>query len=57
MTLILHITPRQDWEKAQVTGIYSTDSLETEGFIHCSTPAQLVKVANSFCDVPTLLYE
>ncbi|MGB3654697.1 MAG: DUF952 domain-containing protein [Rivularia sp. (in: cyanobacteria)] len=48
MKTIFHITPRQDWEKAQVTGIYRADSLETEGFIHCSTAAQVVKVANLF---------
>lgn len=48
MKLILHITPRKDWEKAKVTGTYRTDSLETEGFIHCSTPAQTIKVANLF---------
>ncbi|MEB3214959.1 MAG: DUF952 domain-containing protein [Nostocales cyanobacterium 94392] len=33
MKLILHITPREDWEKAKATGTYRTDSLETEGFI------------------------
>lgn len=48
MKTIYHITPRQDWEKAKTTGIYRADSLETEGFIHCSTSAQLVKVANNF---------
>lgn len=48
MKTIYHITARQDWEKAKTTGIYRADSLETEGFIHCSTSAQLVKVANNF---------
>lgn len=48
MKTIYHITPRQDWEKTKTTGIYRADSLETEGFIHCSTSAQLVKVANNF---------
>ena len=48
MTTIFHITPQQDWEKASSEGIYSADSLETEGFIHCSTSTQLVKVANHF---------
>ncbi|MGB6297392.1 MAG: DUF952 domain-containing protein [Rivularia sp. (in: cyanobacteria)] len=48
MKTIYHILPRQDWEKAKSTGIYRADSLETEGFIHCSTSAQLVKVANNF---------
>ena len=42
MKTIYHITPRQDWEKASSEGTYRADSLETEGFIHCSTSAQLV---------------
>ncbi|MEM9923921.1 MAG: DUF952 domain-containing protein [Cyanobacteria bacterium P01_D01_bin.50] len=46
MKTILHITPRQDWEKAKITGMYRPDSLKTEGFIHCSTPAQVVRTAN-----------
>lgn len=46
MNTILHITARQDWEKAKSTGIYRADSLETEGFIHCSSAAQVVKTAN-----------
>lgn len=48
MALILHITPRSDWQKAQQEGIYHAASLETEGFIHCSTPAQVVGTANAF---------
>lgn len=46
MKTIFHITPRQDWEKAKATGSYRADSLETEGFIHCSTAAQVVRTAN-----------
>lgn len=46
MKTILHIIPRQDWEKARITGIYRPDSLKTEGFIHCSTTAQVVRTAN-----------
>ncbi|AFY52629.1 hypothetical protein Riv7116_0013 [Rivularia sp. PCC 7116] len=48
MKTIYHITPRQDWEQAKAIGVYRAQSLETEGFIHCSTSAQVVKVANSF---------
>lgn len=48
MEFILHITPRKDWEKGKATGVYRADSLKTEGFIHCSTPAQVVKTANKF---------
>lgn len=45
---IFHITQRQQWEAAQQQGLYRCESLETEGFIHCSTLPQLVKVANLF---------
>lgn len=48
MALILHITPRSHWQKAQQEGIYAAESLETDGFIHCSTPAQVVGTANAF---------
>jgi uncharacterized protein (DUF952 family) len=48
MTLILHITPRSHWQTAQQEGAYRADSLETEGFIHCSTPAQVVSTANAY---------
>ncbi|MDY6901612.1 MAG: DUF952 domain-containing protein [Cyanobacteriota bacterium] len=48
MKTIYHITKRENWKKAKALGIYRADSLETEGFIHCSTSTQVVKVANSF---------
>ncbi len=47
MTLILHITTREQWEQAALIGAYRGDTLDTEGFIHCSTPEQVVPVANS----------
>lgn len=47
-TLILHITHKQDWAGAQRKGFYSAPSLETEGFIHCSTPAQVIPTAERF---------
>ncbi len=47
MTLILHITTREQWEHAKSLGIYKTESLEKQGFIHCSYPSQLVRVANT----------
>jgi len=46
MTLILHITRREEWEKAKVAGFYRGDTLDYEGFIHCSTLTQVIKVAN-----------
>ena len=48
VTVLLHITPREDWERAERDGIYRAASLETEGFIHCSTPAQVVGTATRF---------
>lgn len=47
MRHILHITRREEWERALAEGIYRGDTLDTEGFIHCSTPVQLVDVANA----------
>lgn len=46
MTIILHITRREEWEKAKVSGFYRGDTLDSEGFIHCSTRTQVIKVAN-----------
>ncbi|WNZ47437.1 DUF952 domain-containing protein [Leptolyngbya boryana CZ1] len=46
--LILHITTRDRAEIAQRTGVYRADSLDTEGFIHCSTQDQVIWVANQF---------
>ncbi len=48
MTLIFHITDRAQWQTAQAAGEYRHDSLEAEGFIHCSTAQQLAWVANTF---------
>ncbi len=47
MTLILHITTSERWERAKTSGIYKTESLEKQGFIHCSYPSQLVRDANT----------
>lgn len=38
--VIVHITTDDAWSAAQATGVYRPDSLDQEGFIHCSTPAQ-----------------
>lgn len=46
MTIILHITGHEEWEKAKLAGLYRGDTLDTEGFIHCSTLTQVTKVAN-----------
>lgn len=48
MNNIIHITKRQEWERAKNIGIYRAESLESEGFIHCSKATQITKVANRF---------
>jgi uncharacterized protein (DUF952 family) len=44
---LLHITTAPAWNAAQAQGAYLAASLATEGFIHCSTPTQVVWVANT----------
>lgn len=46
MKLNLHITERHAWQQAQKRGIYRGDTLDTEGFIHCSAPDTIIKVVN-----------
>lgn len=46
--MIYHITTPVEWTLAQQHGDYSTPSLESEGFIHCSTKEQVIPVANAF---------
>ncbi|MBK7316750.1 DUF952 domain-containing protein [Candidatus Villigracilis affinis] len=46
--MILHITSRTEWNEAQTRGEYITPTLQTEGFIHCSTEKQVAHVANAF---------
>jgi uncharacterized protein (DUF952 family) len=46
--MILHITSRGEWNDAQGRDHYVAPSLETEGFIHCSTEKQVLHVANAF---------
>ncbi len=42
--MILHITTRTNWETAGT--LYTHPSLGDEGFIHCSTPEQILLPAN-----------
>lgn len=48
MNTILHITQRHEWEKAKNLGTYRSNTLDSEGFIHCSTPIQVLGSANRF---------
>lgn len=46
--MIYHLTTRKFWKRALATGDYRTDSLEDDGFIHCSTLLQTLPVAEKF---------
>ena len=46
--MICHITTRDAWEAAQAGGEFRSPEFDTIGFIHCSTPEQVVLVANAF---------
>lgn len=46
MIPILHITERSRWDRQQALGHYEAESLSAAGFIHCSTPAQVLGVVN-----------
>lgn len=46
--MILHITLRQDWQAAAKADEYRAASLQSDGFIHCSTVEQVVDTANLF---------
>jgi uncharacterized protein (DUF952 family) len=48
MAFIFHITRREAWQQAKTAGTYRADSLESQGFIHCSTSEQIMSVANAF---------
>ena len=55
-TYITHICRPEDWRLAQEQGSYTVASLETQGFIHCSRPDQVLRVANFlYKDQPGLL--
>lgn len=46
MSLLLHLTTAEAWQAALQAGEYRAASLDTEGFIHCSLPEQIARVAN-----------
>ena len=46
--MIYHLTSRQAWRDAQQRGEYRAESLESEGFIHCSTETQVLPVAEMY---------
>jgi uncharacterized protein (DUF952 family) len=46
--MICHITKRDAWEAAQAEGEFRSPEFDEVGFIHCSTPEQVMLVANAF---------
>jgi uncharacterized protein (DUF952 family) len=48
MPIIYHFTTPEAWAEGQAHQKYTTPSLTSEGFIHCSTPAQIVATANRY---------
>jgi uncharacterized protein (DUF952 family) len=46
--MIFHITPQSAWERAKQEGVYQSETLATEGFMHCSTSKQVERVASVF---------
>ncbi|HEY9151395.1 MAG TPA: DUF952 domain-containing protein [Anaerolineales bacterium] len=46
--MIFHITLREAWNAAQKQGQYTAPSLTSDGFIHGSTRAQVLPVAEKF---------
>ena len=46
--IIYHITSFDEWEIAQAKGYYEAPSLAIEGFIHCSTEAQVQGVLDRY---------
>jgi len=47
-SLIVHLCQPEEWREAVDSGVYRADSLNSEGFIHCSRPDQLLQVGNRF---------
>src|SRR6185436_1125809 len=45
---IYHITNAEAWRTAREAGVYRAESLDTEGFIHCSTEQQVGATATRY---------
>lgn len=45
--MIMHILNHAAMKQTLFDGVYAPSSLQKEGFIHCSTPDQVLEVANS----------
>jgi uncharacterized protein (DUF952 family) len=58
---LFHVATGAEWEHATWLGTYAPESLEGDGFIHCSTATQHTPVANALfagrCDLVLLLID
>jgi uncharacterized protein (DUF952 family) len=48
MAILYHMTGRDGWAAAQAAGAYRGDTLDSEGFIHCSLAGQVERTAARF---------
>ena len=48
MAIIYHTTTAEEWSAAQAAGRYTAAAQESDGFLHCSTPEQIVATANRY---------
>jgi uncharacterized protein (DUF952 family) len=48
MPIIYHVTKATDWNAAKQKGFYESDSLQSEGFIHCSLENQVAGVLERY---------
>jgi len=48
MTAVLHITTAAEWEAGVEAGAYQPAGFAAEGFVHCSTLAQIARVAHDY---------
>ena len=47
LPIIFHIAENQLWNESRTKQSYRPQMFSVEGFIHCSTPAQVLQVANT----------
>ena len=48
MSLIYHVTSKNEWELAKQNGFFEAPSLKLEGFIHCSQEQQVQGVLERY---------
>jgi len=48
VSLIYHVTSKQEWESAKQNGFFEAPSLKIEGFIHCSQAQQVQGVLERY---------